>query len=69
MDCRIGEKDKERAERMVRIALWCVQYKPESRPLMSNVVNMLEGSNFSSGTSHATPIMRKYDIAIASRTG
>lgn len=42
--CGIEEKDKERAERMVKIALWCVQYKPEARPLMSVVVRMLEGA-------------------------
>ncbi|KAI5348675.1 PREDICTED: rust resistance kinase Lr10 [Prunus dulcis] len=42
--CGIEEKDKERAERMVKVALWCVQYKPEVRPLMSVVVRMLEGA-------------------------
>ncbi|GKV47018.1 hypothetical protein SLEP1_g53962 [Rubroshorea leprosula] len=42
--CRIEEKDREVAERMVRAALWCVQDKPESRPLMSYVVKMLEGA-------------------------
>ncbi|CAL8990603.1 unnamed protein product [Prunus brigantina] len=42
--CGIEEKDKERAERMVKVALWCVQYKPEARPLMSVVVRMLEGA-------------------------
>ncbi|KAI9071319.1 hypothetical protein K1719_046718 [Acacia pycnantha] len=43
-ECGIEEKDKEMAERMVKIALWCVQYKPEMRPVMSVVVKMLEGS-------------------------
>ncbi|KAM2039598.1 hypothetical protein ACFX1T_013023 [Malus domestica] len=42
--CGIEEKDKERAERMVKLALWCVQYMPEARPLMSVVVKMLEGA-------------------------
>ncbi|CAN6688769.1 unnamed protein product [Malus baccata var. baccata] len=42
--CGIEEKDKERAERMVKVALWCVQYMPEARPLMSVVVKMLEGA-------------------------
>ncbi|XVE79980.1 hypothetical protein DITRI_Ditri14bG0101500 [Diplodiscus trichospermus] len=26
---------------MVKTALWCVQYRPEKRPLMSMVVKML----------------------------
>ncbi|KAK3029757.1 hypothetical protein RJ639_038034 [Escallonia herrerae] len=38
-----GEKDREKAERMCLVALWCVQDSPESRPLMSTVVKMLEG--------------------------
>ncbi|KAF6142322.1 hypothetical protein GIB67_023347 [Kingdonia uniflora] len=39
----IEEKNKEKAERMSMVALWCVQYLPEARPLMSTVVKMLEG--------------------------
>ncbi|BFG37788.1 hypothetical protein CerSpe_240620 [Prunus speciosa] len=42
--CGIEEKDKERAERIVKVALWCVQYMPEARPSMSVVVKMLEGA-------------------------
>ncbi|XP_028773648.1 rust resistance kinase Lr10-like [Neltuma alba] len=42
--CGIEEEDKEMAERMVKIALWCVQYKPQLRLMMSVVVKMLEGS-------------------------
>ena len=41
--CGIGEMDKEIAKRMLMVALWCVQYLPEDRPLMSTVVKMLEG--------------------------
>lgn len=41
--CGIEEKDREKAQRMVMVALWCVQYSPFDRPLMSNVVKMLEG--------------------------
>ncbi|XP_028773706.1 PR5-like receptor kinase [Neltuma alba] len=37
------EKDTEKAQRMLMAALWCVQYLPTDRPLMSNVVKMLEG--------------------------
>ncbi|XP_054820757.1 LEAF RUST 10 DISEASE-RESISTANCE LOCUS RECEPTOR-LIKE PROTEIN KINASE-like 2.2 [Prosopis cineraria] len=39
----IEEKDMKKAERMLMVALWCVQYFPSDRPLMSNVVKMLEG--------------------------
>ncbi|KAI3842010.1 hypothetical protein MKX03_022997 [Papaver bracteatum] len=39
----IEEKDKEKAERMFMTAFWCVQDTPDSRPLMSTVVKMLEG--------------------------
>ncbi|XP_058113721.1 rust resistance kinase Lr10-like [Magnolia sinica] len=39
----IEEKDRLTAKRMAVIALWCVQFKPETRPPMSSVVKMLEG--------------------------
>lgn len=39
----IHAKDGEKAERMCKVALWCVQYQPEARPSMSSVVRMLEG--------------------------
>ncbi|KAM3370934.1 hypothetical protein ACQJBY_018339 [Aegilops geniculata] len=32
-----------KAARMCKVALWCVQYRPEDRPSMGNVVRMLEG--------------------------
>lgn len=41
--CGIEEKDNEIAERMLKVALWCVQYLPNDRPMMSTVVKMLEG--------------------------
>jgi serine/threonine protein kinase len=41
--CGIQERNLEIVERMVKVALSCVQYKPESRPKMSVVVKMLEG--------------------------
>ena len=41
--CGIEEKEREKAERMSTVALWCVQDSPESRPPMSAVVKMLEG--------------------------
>ncbi|XP_076916540.1 G-type lectin S-receptor-like serine/threonine-protein kinase At1g34300 [Bidens hawaiensis] len=42
--CGIEEKDEEVVERMVMVALCCVQYRPETRPVMSIVVKMLEGA-------------------------
>ncbi|XP_045792594.1 G-type lectin S-receptor-like serine/threonine-protein kinase At1g34300 [Trifolium pratense] len=42
--CGIEKKNREIAERMVKVALWCVQYRPELRPIMSVVVKMLEGA-------------------------
>ncbi|THU51491.1 hypothetical protein C4D60_Mb06t31590 [Musa balbisiana] len=42
--CGIEEEfDRERAERVLKVALWCVQYTAEARPPMSKVVMMLEG--------------------------
>ncbi|KAA8515369.1 hypothetical protein F0562_019020 [Nyssa sinensis] len=43
LSCGIEEKDREKAERMCMVALWCVQDAPEARPPMSAVVKMLEG--------------------------
>ncbi|MED6175093.1 hypothetical protein PIB30_075189 [Stylosanthes scabra] len=40
----LEEEHKVMVERMVKVGLWCVQYRPESRPMMSAVVKMLEGS-------------------------
>ncbi|XP_028180920.1 rust resistance kinase Lr10-like isoform X2 [Glycine soja] len=42
--CGIEEKNGEIAERMVNVALLCVQYRPDLRPIMRDVVKMLEGS-------------------------
>ncbi|XP_058113723.1 rust resistance kinase Lr10-like [Magnolia sinica] len=41
--CGISGGDGERAEKMVMVALWCAQRQPEARPVMSDVVKMLEG--------------------------
>ena len=41
--CKIEEKDREKAERMSMVALWCVQDSTDTRPPMSAVVKMLEG--------------------------
>ncbi|KAG7966149.1 hypothetical protein I3843_08G035400 [Carya illinoinensis] len=102
--CGIEEKYRETAERMVKVAFWCLQYGSNSRPLMSAVVKMLEraieipkpinpfqhmfpcpaapshplqtSSSFDSEFSSqmvtisskacTTPVMRKYEIEIAS---
>ncbi|PWA82934.1 serine-threonine/tyrosine-protein kinase catalytic domain-containing protein [Artemisia annua] len=42
--CEIEEKDQEVVDRMLKVALCCVQYRPETRPVMSVVVKMLEGT-------------------------
>ncbi|KAI8014069.1 LEAF RUST 10 DISEASE-RESISTANCE LOCUS RECEPTOR-LIKE PROTEIN KINASE-like 2.1 [Camellia lanceoleosa] len=41
--CGIEEDNREKAERMAMVALWCVQDSPQERPPMSVVVKMLEG--------------------------
>lgn len=41
--CGIEETDREKAERMLVVALLCIQHLPERRPVMSDVVKMLEG--------------------------
>ncbi|XBI95581.1 hypothetical protein VPH35_032013 [Triticum aestivum] len=40
---RGGQAATKKAARMCKVALWCVQYRPEDRPSMGNVVRMLEG--------------------------
>ncbi|PWA38455.1 serine-threonine/tyrosine-protein kinase catalytic domain-containing protein [Artemisia annua] len=42
--CEIEENDQEVVDRMLKVALCCVQYRPETRPVMSIVVKMLEGT-------------------------
>ncbi|PPD71517.1 hypothetical protein GOBAR_DD31579 [Gossypium barbadense] len=39
-----GRAESEEVERLVQVALCCVQMQPWQRPTMSNVVGMLEGS-------------------------
>ncbi|XP_039163337.1 LEAF RUST 10 DISEASE-RESISTANCE LOCUS RECEPTOR-LIKE PROTEIN KINASE-like 2.4 isoform X4 [Eucalyptus grandis] len=38
-----SEGDKEKAEKMVIVGLWCIQTNPSIRPTMSEVVDMLRG--------------------------
>ncbi|XP_039142101.1 rust resistance kinase Lr10-like [Dioscorea cayenensis subsp. rotundata] len=42
-NCRIEHSNRDKAERMCKVALWCVQYQPDTRPSMNSVVRMLEG--------------------------
>lgn len=46
VDERLGEKkvQEEQVRRMAYAALWCIQDSEETRPCMSEVVQMLEGS-------------------------
>ncbi|KAG6531918.1 hypothetical protein ZIOFF_005754 [Zingiber officinale] len=37
-------KTKEIAKKTMIVGLWCIQIKPENRPSISMVINMLEGS-------------------------
>ncbi|KAF5189299.1 hypothetical protein FRX31_021113 [Thalictrum thalictroides] len=37
------DEDKENAKRLAIIALLCVEHNPRARPMLSNVVKMLEG--------------------------
>ncbi|KAJ1702145.1 hypothetical protein LUZ63_001924 [Rhynchospora breviuscula] len=39
----MDEEERRKAEKMCKVALWCVQYEPNARPPMSKVVKMLEG--------------------------
>ncbi|XP_015583300.2 LEAF RUST 10 DISEASE-RESISTANCE LOCUS RECEPTOR-LIKE PROTEIN KINASE-like 2.4 [Ricinus communis] len=41
--CGIEGKDKEKAEKMCSVGFLCIQDSPDARPLMSDVVKMLEG--------------------------
>ncbi|KAJ4975878.1 hypothetical protein NE237_000984 [Protea cynaroides] len=43
LDCKIEEEDREKAEVMCKVGLWCVQYLPEARPSMRTVLKILEG--------------------------
>ncbi|KAL6191711.1 hypothetical protein ACLB2K_038101 [Fragaria x ananassa] len=71
--CGTEDKDKEAAERMVKVAIWCVQYQPELRPSMSLVVKMLEGAveiprpsiNPFQHLMPGTPIMAAYSTTSA----
>ena len=37
------EEEKKIVKKMIKVALWCIQMKPNDRPSMNKVVEMLEG--------------------------
>jgi len=39
----VTEEDMKIVKKMIIVALWCIQLKPNDRPSMSKVVEMLEG--------------------------
>ncbi|RHN77753.1 putative glycerophosphodiester phosphodiesterase [Medicago truncatula] len=39
----ISEEDMKIVKKMIMVALWCIQLKPNDRPSMSKVVEMLDG--------------------------
>ncbi|KAK2631469.1 hypothetical protein EUGRSUZ_L02864 [Eucalyptus grandis] len=41
--CGVLEGAREKALRMLKVALLCIQYKSEARPTMSTIVKMLDG--------------------------
>jgi hypothetical protein len=40
----IEAEDEEKARRLTKVGLWCIQYNSSDRPCMSRVVQMLEGN-------------------------
>jgi len=40
----LTKEEKIIAKKMIIVALWCIQLKPNDRPLMNIVVEMLEGN-------------------------
>ncbi|XP_062109874.1 rust resistance kinase Lr10-like [Humulus lupulus] len=40
----MNEEDNVKARKMIMTSLWCIQNDPSSRPTMSRVIEMLEGS-------------------------
>ncbi|KAJ1687599.1 hypothetical protein LUZ63_018989 [Rhynchospora breviuscula] len=41
----VEDENRNKVDRMCKVALWCVQHRPEERPTMSSVVRMLEGDD------------------------
>ncbi|CAN6567276.1 unnamed protein product [Malus baccata var. baccata] len=48
--CGIEEQDREKAERIIMVALLCIHHSPEARPLMSNVHLQSPQGNLTQGS-------------------
>lgn len=55
-------EDKEKLEKLVMIAIWCVQEDPRLRPTMRNVIQMLEGTAKVQVPPHPSPISIEYSL-------
>ncbi|RWW33053.1 hypothetical protein GW17_00002253 [Ensete ventricosum] len=66
--CGIEEEDREKAERMCQVALWCVQYQPETRPSMNSVARMLEGEEEIVPPTNPFQYMASLSVSSASGT-
>ncbi|BAS91402.1 Os04g0655400 [Oryza sativa Japonica Group] len=63
-----GGREREKAERVCMVALWCVQYRPEDRPSMGNVVRMLEGEDHIAAPRNPFAHLAPYSAAGSSPT-
>ncbi|KAF0890683.1 hypothetical protein E2562_004191 [Oryza meyeriana var. granulata] len=62
-------KEREKAERVCKVALWCVQYRPEDRPSMGNVVRMLEGEDHIAAPRNPFAHLAPYSADSTASTG
>ncbi|KHN09867.1 Putative receptor-like protein kinase [Glycine soja] len=60
-----SDKDKLLVKKMFMVALWCIQFKPNDRPSMKKIVEMLEG-NVESLEMPPKPIIYPHDGEINS---
>ena len=43
-EVELDAADEQKARRLAKVGLWCIQYNQKDRPCMSRVVQMLEGN-------------------------
>ncbi|KAK2352760.1 G-type lectin S-receptor serine/threonine-protein kinase LECRK3 [Trifolium repens] len=55
-------EDKEKLQKLVMIAIWCVQEDPCLRPTMRNVIHMLEGTVEVQVPPYPSPISIQYSL-------
>ena len=55
-------EDKEMLEKLVKIAIWCVQEDPCLRPTMRNVIHMLEGTVEVQAPLNPSPFSIQYSL-------